>query len=36
MDTIWVLETSKEAVIGINFKSDISEGKFKVVLIFGY
>lgn len=33
MDTIWELDASKDTVIKIDYKSEILEGKFKVVLI---
>lgn len=33
MDTIWKLETSQDTSVNIEYKSEISSGKFKVVLI---
>jgi len=33
MDTIWKLETSQDTSVNIEYTSEISSGKFKVVLI---
>lgn len=33
MDTIWELDSKKDATLQIDFKSQISNGKFKMVLI---